>query len=163
MVLTQMTDINDIRLTNARDLASTYCTSLAKFADRVDRAPTQISRIMGKNPTKNIGDKMARHIEKSFNKESGWLDQIHTANTQPTTGVQEQPALYMALTEESNQLELLRSVIETVELIELEEGLKLTPSEKAQTIIACLKTCMKRGHNHSASPAVVTAAIQAII
>ncbi|EMV15377.1 putative phage repressor, partial [Escherichia coli C-34666] len=32
----------------------------------IDREPTQTSRFMGDGATKNIGDSMARHIEKCF-------------------------------------------------------------------------------------------------
>lgn len=69
-------DIYEIRLANARALASQY-DSLAKFAEKIDRVPTQVSRFMGKNPTKNIGISMARHIEDICRKERGWMDTVH--------------------------------------------------------------------------------------
>ncbi|SEQ48564.1 hypothetical protein SAMN03080615_01639 [Amphritea atlantica] len=159
-----MTDINDIRLDNTRQLANKHCGSLAKFADRIDRVPTQVSRIIGKNPTKKIGNRLARHIEEKFNKESGWLDQVHREeNQQSENSIQEKPALYMALTGTADQLELLRSVIETIETILEEEEIKLSPEEKAKSIIACLQTCVKRGTNLSADKAIAATAIQAVI
>ncbi|MBK5146033.1 LexA family transcriptional regulator [Budviciaceae bacterium BWR-B9] len=71
-----MKTINEIRRDNARKLrdgagGNTY------FAALIDREPTQTSRFMGDNPTKNIGSDMARHIEKCFDLPRGWLDQEH--------------------------------------------------------------------------------------
>ena len=62
-----------IRRTNARALAQTIGGNAA-FSDKIDRSTTQVSRFMGKRPTTEIGPKMARHIEKCFNKPEGWLD-----------------------------------------------------------------------------------------
>lgn len=71
-----MKTIKEIRRDNARKLrdgvgGNTY------FANMIDRDPTQTSRFMGDNATKNIGDDMARHIEKCFDLPEGWLDQEH--------------------------------------------------------------------------------------
>ncbi|WP_169516162.1 hypothetical protein [Halomonas halocynthiae] len=71
-----MKEIAQIRLENARTLAE-QAGGTTQFAARVDREPTQMSRIMGANPTKNIGSRMARHIESCFNKPSGWMDYDH--------------------------------------------------------------------------------------
>lgn len=77
-----MKTINEIRVDNARKLrdgvgGNTY------FASRLDREATQISRIIGKNPTKKIGDDMARHIEACFDLQIGWLDREHGVETTP--------------------------------------------------------------------------------
>ncbi|MBS3670170.1 LexA family protein [Vreelandella boliviensis] len=72
-----MKEIAQIRLENARELAK-QAGGTTQFAARVDREPTQMSRIMGANPTKGIGSKMARHIESCFGKPSGWLDYDHS-------------------------------------------------------------------------------------
>ncbi|NCO47048.1 MAG: LexA family transcriptional repressor, partial [Vibrio sp.] len=48
------------------------------FADKIDRATTQVSRFMGKGATRTIGTKMARHIEQRFEMPEGWLDADHT-------------------------------------------------------------------------------------
>lgn len=71
-----MKKIEDLRLENARTLAKKFST-LADFADAIDRSATQVSRIIGKNPSKSIGSKMARHIEHCFNLDEGWLDSDH--------------------------------------------------------------------------------------
>ncbi len=68
-----MNTISDIRLANARALAAEY-KNPAEFARTIDRESTQVSRFMGANPTKKIGDRMARHIEISCRKPKGWLD-----------------------------------------------------------------------------------------
>lgn len=71
-----MTDITSIRRTNALVLAD-QAGGPGAFAARIDREPTQVSRLIGSNPTKNIGNRLARHIEESFGKPSGWLDLVH--------------------------------------------------------------------------------------
>jgi SOS-response transcriptional repressor LexA len=68
-----MNTISDIRLANAHTIAAEY-KNPAEFARTIDRESTQVSRFMGANPTKKIGDRMARHIEKSCRKPNGWLD-----------------------------------------------------------------------------------------
>ncbi|MDR5874637.1 S24 family peptidase [Vreelandella gomseomensis] len=72
----KMKEITQIRLENARLLAK-QAGGTTTFALKVDREPTQMSRVMGSNPTKNIGSKLARHIEACFGKQSGWLDYDH--------------------------------------------------------------------------------------
>lgn len=71
-----MKSIYDIRRFNAQ-LLSEYCGSMASFSERIGRAQTQVSRLMGKNPTRNIGDKLARHIESCFCLPAYWLDRQH--------------------------------------------------------------------------------------
>ena len=72
-----MKTISDIRRDNARQLAE-KCESKQEFSARIDRESTQVSRFIGKNPTKNIGDSLARHIEKCFNLPTGWMDNDHS-------------------------------------------------------------------------------------
>lgn len=72
-----MKTISEVRLENARHLADKY-QNLAEFSRVIDREPTQVSRFMGANPTKNIGDKIARHIEQSCRQPKGWLDKDHS-------------------------------------------------------------------------------------
>lgn len=71
-----MKTVNTLRLENARILAKNY-KNLAEFSRVIGREPTQVSRFMGTNPTKNIGDKIARDIERICRKEEGWLDADH--------------------------------------------------------------------------------------
>ena len=77
-----MKTIEEVRLLNARTLLARYKT-LSEFANVLDRSATQISRVMGKNPTKTIGSKLARHIERCTSMQTGWLDLDHSraANT----------------------------------------------------------------------------------
>ena len=71
-----MKTIYEVRAENARKLRDSVGGN-ASFAAQIDREPTQISRVIGVNPTKNIGDNLARHIEKCFALPAGWLDQEH--------------------------------------------------------------------------------------
>lgn len=71
-----MKEIAQIRIENTRQLAK-EAGGTTPFAVKVDREPTQMSRVMGSNPTKNIGSRLARHIEECFGKPKGWLDYDH--------------------------------------------------------------------------------------
>ncbi|MGX8939310.1 LexA family protein [Symbiopectobacterium sp. Eva_TO] len=67
---------DEIRRDNARKLRDSVGGNNS-FATFIDRESTQVSRIIGKNPTKKIGDDLARHIEKCFSLGVGWLDSEH--------------------------------------------------------------------------------------
>lgn len=64
------------RIDNARYL-SLIEGGISAFANKIDRSETQVSRFLGSGRTKNIGPKMARHIEQCFGKADGWLDANH--------------------------------------------------------------------------------------
>lgn len=73
-----MKSIAEIRRENTRQLKdSMQVKTLSAFAKKIDRAETMLSRYIGKNPKQNIGDDLARHIEKCFNKPTNWLDTQH--------------------------------------------------------------------------------------
>jgi hypothetical protein len=72
--------IDNIRLTNARALAETLAKGRgqqAKFADLVGITRQLTNNYIGPNPTKRIGDEMARTIEEAFDRRRGWLDERH--------------------------------------------------------------------------------------
>lgn len=66
----------DIRLKNARTLLA-EAGSRKAMAKRLDKSEGQIGHIMGPNPIKGIGNKIAREIEIAFDKPEGWLDVDH--------------------------------------------------------------------------------------
>ena len=147
-----MNEISDIRLHNARTLAREFET-LAAFANAIDRSPTQVSRFMGRSPSKKIGDTMARHIEKSLRKPRGWLDTDRTNTT---------PQNLLSTIGTSDEITLLKTIIKTVEEIAEEENIKLTAEEKAKTIIGCLKICSTRNPSLSNPAETVASAIYAL-
>ncbi|BEM54492.1 S24 family peptidase [Serratia marcescens] len=73
-----MKTIEEIRRENARKLRDGVGGN-SNFAAMLDREATQISRVIGKNPTKKIGDDLARHMEICFSLATGWLDKTHDA------------------------------------------------------------------------------------
>lgn len=82
-------DVSEARRENVRALAE-QVGGAQKFADRLDRSESQISQIIGENPVRNIGNRLARTIELAFNLEPGQLDQPpDTANIRYTAIVQE--------------------------------------------------------------------------
>lgn len=74
-----MKSIYEIRRENAKTLVS-HCGNMATFASRIDRVQTQISRLIGKNPSRNIGERLARHIERCFCLPKFWLDTDHQSS-----------------------------------------------------------------------------------
>jgi hypothetical protein len=66
--------IFEIRKNNVLNLLAKHDLNNAQFSKKIDRAETQVSRFLCTNATKNIGDKMARHIEDCFKIECGVLD-----------------------------------------------------------------------------------------
>ena len=66
----------EIRRWNTRTLAD-RAGGVARFALQIDRAQAQVSHIIGKNPSKVIESKQARHIESACGVPSGWLDVPH--------------------------------------------------------------------------------------
>jgi predicted amino acid-binding ACT domain protein len=69
--------IAEQRRINARELLK-QCDSNRDFAARVKISGAQVTHLLGPHPTFNIGDTIARRIEKGFNKPDYWLDMDHT-------------------------------------------------------------------------------------
>ena len=69
-------NVKDIRRKNLRKLAQ-LVGGITDLSEHLDRSQSQISHLIGNSPIKNIGDRLAAHIERVFNKPSGWLDHEH--------------------------------------------------------------------------------------
>jgi len=65
-----------IRYRNAKHLRDS-AGGVTNFGNKIERSQAQASSIVGDNPIKGIGSKMARHIEDRFNLPAGWLDVPH--------------------------------------------------------------------------------------
>ena len=77
--MTDLMQIHEIRLNNARNLMKESGLSRTDFAEKVGLSYNLISQYIGKNPTKNIGDETAIKIEQAFNKPKGFLDQANVS------------------------------------------------------------------------------------
>ena len=66
----------EIRRENARSLAD-QAGGQVEFGRALNMVPSQVSQIIGKTPVKNIGNSIAKRIEKAFEKPAGWLDARH--------------------------------------------------------------------------------------
>ena len=75
-ILPDMKTVKEIRRENARSLAT---DGPAEFARAIESTTQQVNQFMGPNPTRNIGDTIARRIEERFGKPVGWLDVEHKA------------------------------------------------------------------------------------
>lgn len=51
-----------------------------RFADAIGRHPQQVGAMLNENPTRAIGEKLARTIERAFNRPVGWLSERHDLN-----------------------------------------------------------------------------------
>jgi len=80
-----MKNIYDIRCDNCRILVE-HSGSMSAFAQQIERSQTQVSRSIGVHPSRNIGEKLARHIEHSFCLPQFWLDSDHTDKPDPVAG-----------------------------------------------------------------------------
>ncbi|MDR0189744.1 S24 family peptidase [Pseudomonas yamanorum] len=66
--------ISDTRLQNFRRVLAEKKLRLTDIAEMMGKAPAQVSAFGGKNPTKGIGDRIAREIEKALRLHTGFLD-----------------------------------------------------------------------------------------
>lgn len=66
-------DSKTIRYKNTRLLIE-QVGGISNFAEKTNKGQSQISQFAGSNPTKGIGNKIAREIELAFDKPHGWLD-----------------------------------------------------------------------------------------
>jgi SOS-response transcriptional repressor LexA len=66
--------ISDTRLQNFKRILAERKLRLTDVADILGKAPAQVSAFGGKNPTKGIGDQIAREIEHALNLYEGYLD-----------------------------------------------------------------------------------------
>jgi len=69
-------NVKDIRRQNLRSLAEAV-GGITKMAKKLSKSQSQISHLIGNNPVKNIGDRVAAQAEEAFEKPSGWLDMPH--------------------------------------------------------------------------------------
>jgi SOS-response transcriptional repressor LexA len=68
--------IGDIRYANALILLK-MAGNQKSLVQITGRPQSQISQLMGKTPTKPIGNAVARSLEQCFSKPFGWMDQVH--------------------------------------------------------------------------------------
>lgn len=66
--------ISDTRLQNFRRILSEKKLRLTDIAELLGKAPAQVSAFGGKNPTKGIGDQIARELENALGLHDGYLD-----------------------------------------------------------------------------------------
>lgn len=67
-------NIKATRLRNFRRILDGRSMKLKDVAALLDKAPSQVSAFAGRNPTKGIGDQIARQIERVLDLHEGYLD-----------------------------------------------------------------------------------------
>lgn len=90
-------NIKDIRRENARLLAKQADKKfpIKGLAEKLGKPHALISHYIGKNPSKTIGEQIAREIEAVFELPRDWLDTPHFENT--SSIVSENRAVYSAI------------------------------------------------------------------
>jgi len=76
-----MNTVANIRRENARELAS-QIGGHAELARRLGISDSQMNQTIGRNPSRNIGNNLARRIEQACGKEIGYLDSSHASVTE---------------------------------------------------------------------------------
>lgn len=92
-------NVKEIRRMNLRALARAV-GGVTQLAERLGKSQSQISHLIGTNPVKNIGDKLAAEVERVFEKSNGWLDHEHAE-------IQEEGATYQISRTASYRVPLL--------------------------------------------------------
>lgn len=67
--------ISEVRATNVQSIIDNHGLSRTDFAEKSGITYSQLGQYFGQNPSKVIGDNVARRIEKAFELEKFWLDQ----------------------------------------------------------------------------------------
>lgn len=73
----RMKTIAEIRRENLRSFMNSKVQSKKDFAEDLEISPSQLSHIVGENYKRNIGDDLARDIERRLELDIGWLDNVH--------------------------------------------------------------------------------------
>jgi len=109
--------ISEIRLHNMRALAK-QIGGITAMANRLDKTQGQISHLIGSNPIKNIGSRIAREVDNVFGLPEGWMDQDHTGAildalpTGETDELSKQILVHLESLTHEQRLDVLRSVKE---------------------------------------------------
>lgn len=91
----------EIRRENARKLASGK-GGKAAFARLVEMEASQVSQLIGPKPSKNIGNSIARRIERAHHLPDGWLDVEHPEMAMQTEEGEQRTDEVEAVTESSS-------------------------------------------------------------
>jgi hypothetical protein len=110
-----LSDIFAIRLSNTLWLYNGYKSQVApglsevrgldkKFSEYIGISPSYWTRVKAPHPLKNIGDLLARKIERKFRFPLGWLDKAHD-------DLDAVPAFMLGLSDDLEELEFLKSAL----------------------------------------------------
>jgi len=139
------TTIREIRYHNARLLQESV-GGQKSMIEITGKSQAQISSILGTNPSKGIGNNLARELEQTFNKPTGWLDIWHDTLTDNPANVQEEKGTYMDRIQlNQDHISLSREIIFNIE----RRQFILTADQKARLITGVFASCTN--HNITAN------------
>ena len=105
-------DIHEIRRAHLRELTKERGAK-AKLAKLSESSPAYISQVLSETTKANVGDDLARRIERAYGKPRGWMDQIGTLEQQEPAAKEAVPAPVRRAVTEDDLLEafaLLRAL-----------------------------------------------------
>lgn len=76
---------DDIRRYNLRQYIKKMEIEQKQLAVVLGKSPAQVSAVIGQTPRRNIGSKLARHIEERLQKPVGWLDTLQLDEDEQAT------------------------------------------------------------------------------
>lgn len=131
--------IYKIRRSNARHLAMKF-KNRREFADAAELTSSQLSQLIGPNPTENIGASIAKRIEKAGGKGAGWLDREH-----PEVTGKQQATPPDRLVEPDKLMVAVRDVWDAMEA----QGEKITPTILVSAALIYIRLRDMRGEADS--------------
>lgn len=155
--------IKETRLHNAR-LLQAEAGSQKAVCEKLGKSQSRVSAFMGDNPSKGIGDAIAREFEVAFDLPNGWMDSWHDAiyrspadQLNESLLTRESPGVYRD--DSQRRREIIRSArrgaididclaecIENIELaLEYPDEEPVTPSQKAKMIAGLYVTRTANG------------------
>lgn len=139
-------DVKEIRLINLKKLVEQEGGNAAAVARKADTSATYLNQILNPKLRGQVGDRLARKLEKSYNKPRGWMDKLHGRSA--TTADPAVPPL---------QNELLYEVVRAVEaaLARSELGVALSPEKKGRVFVMLYAHCLSLGQTRPSPDIVV--------
>lgn len=107
-------DINEIRRTNLLHIAKNVAKNKQTLAEKIETSPSYLSQMISESNKANVGDDIARRVEREYDLGHGWMDRTHDpAENSIEDQRKEYASLESQLTEDerANMIELMRLVV----------------------------------------------------
>ncbi len=128
-------NISDIRRINTQNLQKENNLDRRGLAKKTGLKYAQLGHYIGRNPSKNIGDKTARTIEEVFSKPKNWLDHQHNELPQcPIDNIPMSEVQQPSNDESETPMSILKKLLNSDESFLIERYRSL-PTDKKHALI----------------------------